>query len=141
MDQGCEALRTPFAIEQSELPIELEPPCPRMPALSPQLQTVIIKRAARSDLICNLTLATAFVMAMALLGWRRSPAPPPAPVSSPALAVIPPVTLPEPKTSPVRVRNPFDLTEVFEFPPGTRQAEARETVAELLLERARHRRG
>lgn len=41
----------------------------------------------------------------------------------------------------VKFRNPFDPGEVFEFPPGTSRADARDKVAELLLERARERRG
>jgi hypothetical protein len=36
----------------------------------------------------------------------------------------------------VRVKNPFDATEVFEFPAGTTKAEARQKIAELLLQRA-----
>jgi hypothetical protein len=37
------------------------------------------------------------------------------------------------------VKNPFDATEVFEFPPGTSDLEARRKAAELLLQRARAR--
>jgi hypothetical protein len=37
--------------------------------------------------------------------------------------------------------NPFDKKEVFEFPPGTSQVDARDAVADLLAERARDRRG
>jgi hypothetical protein len=40
---------------------------------------------------------------------------------------------------PVRFINPFDATEVFEFPPGTSEADARDRVAELLIERAQDR--
>jgi hypothetical protein len=43
-------------------------------------------------------------------------------------------------SSPVRMANPFDSSEVFEFPPGTSRAQARESVANLLLQRARERR-
>jgi hypothetical protein len=39
----------------------------------------------------------------------------------------------------VQVRNPFDATEVFEFPAGTSDEESRAKVAELLLQRARTR--
>jgi hypothetical protein len=48
---------------------------------------------------------------------------------------------PPPAEEPVRVqyRNPFDAREVFEFPPGTTRIEARDAVAQLLLERARDR--
>jgi hypothetical protein len=40
----------------------------------------------------------------------------------------------------VQVRNPFDATEVFEFPAGTSEAESHEKVAALLLKRANERR-
>lgn len=48
--------------------------------------------------------------------------------------------LSEVENSPTRFTNPFDASEVFEFPPGTPADEARESVAEVLLERARERR-
>jgi len=41
--------------------------------------------------------------------------------------------------TPVRFANPFDASEVFEFPPGTPYSEARDAVAALLLERAHGR--
>lgn len=40
---------------------------------------------------------------------------------------------------PVRFANPFDAAEVFEFPPGTTEAEARDAVAAVLKERAMSR--
>ncbi len=40
---------------------------------------------------------------------------------------------------PVRFTNPFDTTEVFEFPAGTSETEARQAVADLLLQRAHDR--
>jgi hypothetical protein len=42
---------------------------------------------------------------------------------------------------PVKFPNPFDAAEVFEFPPGTSELEARDAVAEVLLQRARDRQG
>ena len=60
-------------------------------------------------------------------------------IARPALPVIPPSPAILQKAS-VLVRNPFDRTEVFEFPPGTSKAESREKVAALLLQRARERR-
>jgi hypothetical protein len=52
-----------------------------------------------------------------------------------------PWPVPEQKAEgePVLFANPFDTEEVFEFPPGTSESEAREAVAELLMERARAR--
>jgi hypothetical protein len=41
--------------------------------------------------------------------------------------------------NPVRIANPFDETEVFEFPAGTTDAEARAAMTEVLMERARER--
>jgi hypothetical protein len=45
------------------------------------------------------------------------------------------------EAEPVRVTNPFDAKEVFEFSPGTTQDAAREAVAEILMKRAMARQG
>ncbi len=42
----------------------------------------------------------------------------------------------EPVGAPVRVTNPFDSSEIFEFPYGTSEADAREAIAGFLVERA-----
>ncbi len=47
-----------------------------------------------------------------------------------------PVEVFEPVGAPVRVTNPFDSSEVFEFPYGTSEADAREAIAGFLMERA-----
>jgi len=44
-----------------------------------------------------------------------------------------------PDAQPVRFKNPFDKREVFEFPPGTTLEEARQSVADVLKQRARDR--
>ena len=44
-----------------------------------------------------------------------------------------------PLDEPLRVANPFDASEVFEFPAGTSEADAHEAVAGFLLERATRR--
>jgi hypothetical protein len=41
--------------------------------------------------------------------------------------------------SPLRFANPFDASEVFEFPAGTTEDDTRASVAEILFERARER--
>ena len=59
---------------------------------------------------------------------------------SQALATPPrpqPVTLPPEEL--VKIANPFDATESFEFPPGTSLEDARQAVADFLLNRARAR--
>jgi hypothetical protein len=45
----------------------------------------------------------------------------------------------KPELPPVRVKNPFDETEVFELPAGTSKAEARAYVQDVLLKRAAER--
>jgi len=45
----------------------------------------------------------------------------------------------EPVAEPLRVANPFDATETFEFPAGTSEADAREAIAGFLIERATRR--
>jgi hypothetical protein len=45
----------------------------------------------------------------------------------------------EPVGEPLLVANPFDSTEVFEFPAGTSEADAHEAIAGFLLERATRR--
>jgi hypothetical protein len=67
---------------------------------------------------------------------RIAAAPAPTPAATTVAAVVP-ARLDE--VPPVRYRNPFDRSEVFEFPPGTTRAQAHDAVAALLLERARGR--
>jgi hypothetical protein len=40
---------------------------------------------------------------------------------------------------PLRVANPFDASEVFEFPAGTSEADAQDAIAGFLIERASRR--
>jgi hypothetical protein len=105
---------------------------------------------------------------VASIAWRSSPhpvaqrlAPSPAKYSAPSTA-SPPITRAQPQVTPVapaapvaatatapqvahvaavRVKNPFDPQEVFEFPGGTTPAEARQKVSQLLMQRAAERRG
>jgi hypothetical protein len=63
-------------------------------------------------------------------------------VVAPAREIAVPKPAPPPpiQTEPVRFTNPFDRTEIFEFPSGTSETAARQSVAELLMERAHERR-
>ena len=53
--------------------------------------------------------------------------------------VVEPLEAPVVESPPVRFANPFDKTEVFEFPAGTTRVEARDAVAEILRQRALER--
>jgi hypothetical protein len=66
---------------------------------------------------------------------------PPLPVATTPKPVIhQSVISASPAPATVQVRNPFDATEVFEFPAGTSETECREKVAKLLWQRANERR-
>jgi hypothetical protein len=54
-------------------------------------------------------------------------------------AVTPSVEAQPVYAEPVRVQNPFDKHEVFEFPAGTSEHEARDAMADMLLQRAAER--
>ncbi len=115
------------------------------PVLSvPEYENFASRRTARVDFVCNVTFAVAGLgIAVAFL-WpasdRHPPAPAPAVTRAAPLAEVAPAGPAEPQGAPVRIKNPFDATEVFEFPHGTTESEAREAVAERLLSRARDRR-
>jgi hypothetical protein len=70
----------------------------------------------------------------------RPSSPPPMTVTQAPPAPVVDVVAPVASSEPVRFANPFDRSEVFEFPPGTTRDEARDAVAQLLIERARERR-
>lgn len=101
----------------------------------------IHRRTARIDLICTITFAAALLGVSAAAIWR--PAAPRAPAlaaRAPAAHMNTPATATAALSTPtVRVQNPFDAAEVFQFPAGTSEVDAREAVASLLLERARER--
>ena len=99
-------------------------------------------RTARIDFVCNVTFAVAVLGILVAFLWPASNRHPPAPaVTSVApLAEVAPAGAAEPQGAPVRIKNAFDATEVFEFPHGTTESEAREAVAERLLSRAGDRR-
>ncbi|MBS0417009.1 MAG: hypothetical protein JSR66_04815 [Proteobacteria bacterium] len=62
----------------------------------------------------------------------------PAPARAPA-SPLPPPPPPAVQGEPVKVANPFDASEVFQFPAGTTATDAHLAVAGILLQRARDR--
>lgn len=57
---------------------------------------------------------------------------------SPPPVEVPTADVPQ-ETDYVVLVNPFDESEVFRFPPGTSESDARDAMAALLLQRARER--
>ncbi len=100
----------------------------------------LLTRTARVDAIGTATFAAVILCLVA--AWLRHPAVPhgATPAAIPNVAQGPPRSAAsEPQRPPVQVRNPFDRSEVFELPADATAEQAREAVAELLLERARSR--
>jgi hypothetical protein len=118
------------------------------PVLSvPEYKNSAFKRTGRIDFVCDVIFAVAVASITVGFLWPapdRHPAdlrpPAPAVASAAPLAKVAPAGPAEPQGAPVRIKNAFDATEVFEFPPGTTESESREAVAELLLSRASDRR-
>jgi hypothetical protein len=85
------------------------------------------------------------VVAYAAFAWwsavqfAEQPQPPPTAVARPAVVIPPPALIASSSQPTVKLMNPFDTTEVFEFPAGTSPAERREKLAQILLQRARER--
>lgn len=158
MDAGSQDPTTPPAHEPDGDTVEIELTAPErlrlsQAAKSPQatalpaqssggsLESFICRRSARVDVVSTATFAVVIVSVAATIVWRASIAPMPAPlmpIRVATTAAVPPPPAPVPRP-PVQVRNPFDATEVFEFPADTTKNEAHEAMAKLLLERARDR--
>jgi len=83
-------------------------------------------------------LATSPAQPLAVAGNAAVPPATSKPTVAPAAA---PTALPaaDDDNPPLRFKNPFDANEVFEFPSGTSLAEARQAVADVLLQRAHER--
>jgi hypothetical protein len=89
-------------------------------------------------------MAGAIIAYVALAWWSATqlagqPRPPATAVARPAVVIPQPVLMTSSAKPAMRVINPFDATEVFEFPAGTSNAEGREKVAQILMQRAHER--
>ena len=104
-----------------------------------------IVKLTRPEPITRIAASVILTSALVLLGtaaYRASKpiTPPPHHTANSLAQAAPPApTVVHEQRPPVRIRNPFDRSEIFEFPPGTPKRKARQAVAALLLERARDR--
>ncbi len=153
LSQAAEAahlvVSAPIAIDAV---VERGPLLPTLPARQPLLEDGS-RPAGRSrhwhqTPIANMAASTIVFVAFAWWsGSRLAGQPQPQPRPHVAAAVMPTIVMPrpasvtEPPKPTVQVINPFDRKEVFEFPAGTSDAESREKVAQILLQRARERQG
>jgi hypothetical protein len=117
--------------------------------LTPQ-QMKVLSKASRIGAMqqhkARILVGAAIAAVLVVLGSVAHLAARPQPVPAPVVQAPPPPPPPPadeppaPAAEPVLFKNPFDRTEVFEFPAGTTQQEARDAVAKVLMDRA-HGRG
>jgi hypothetical protein len=141
--------RTAAAAESEYIPVDPVPPDPV--DAPPSVSTLHCeRRAALTNGSLKLrwprvpfeaaTVMVVTAIALATAAYRSANSPDRARVPISAATPIDfDATAAAPEGEPVRFRNPFDPEEIFEFPPGTSYASARESVAEVLLERGRDR--
>lgn len=126
-------LSTQDLLELSE-PKQVEKPAigRALPAAEP------VKRASPRKLVLSLALTvTAVAVAVMYVTSSSGSASQSAATTTQQVAQLDePAPQPMADNQPVRFVNPFDANEVFEFPAGTTQAQARDAVAEVLMERA-----
>jgi hypothetical protein len=144
LELGPEYLR---ALSQAaESSAESATPVERTPIARSHLPPAPRETARATDLWVSLSIAAVLGMtAVAIALWPADQGAQIAAQSvAPAISTKAPVpetpTRTAPSAAPLQFANPFDASEVFEFPPGTSVDAARESVAEVLLERARERR-
>jgi hypothetical protein len=130
-------------------PREGQAPAAAAPSATPAVRTATSAgrngaRAWQLPAVVAAATVTALVGVGYLYAFAGKHAPAPPPVVSLDLVEPDPIVPSVKKRTPVgpivRIKNPFDRREVFEFPPGTSKAEARDAVAKLLMERAMERR-
>lgn len=127
---------TGLGTERTPLSTSHLPPAPREPALA-------------NDVWVSLSVAVVLGLTAVTIGlWpTKQPAETASRSGVPTLPMKDPRSSPPSGAAPVHVQNlptrftnPFDASEVFEFPPGTSEDAARQSVAKMLLQRARERR-
>jgi hypothetical protein len=140
------------AAEAAELALPAESPVEPPAQIGTQVNIAPPFRDGSKTSVSEIACSAAAFAAFALFVWWSVDhlfGQPPAPamaansrsssIARPALPAMPSVST-NSQTASVLVRNPFDRTEIFEFPAGTSKAAGREKVAALLLQRARARR-
>jgi hypothetical protein len=85
------------------------------------------------------------VIAYAAFAWwsaaqfAAQPKPPVMALARPSVVIPAPASIAPSSQPTVQLANPFDASEVFEFPAGSSDADNRDKVAQILLQRARER--
>ena len=148
--EAAEAESAQVAVAGVAMPVvALVAPGPITPTLPPSSQSVFKDIPASHVLHWHQTpiakMAANTLAFVAFAWWSvaqlagQQPQVPVTVAARPLAIAHQPAVVTNPQQPPVQVVNPFDKTEVFEFPAGTSSDESREKVAQILLQRARER--
>jgi hypothetical protein len=153
LSQAAEAAEAAQVAASVPVPAVVAPmPSHTRPMSSPSPQSVLMGvptshvRHWHQTPIAKMAANTLAFVAFAWWSVSQLAGQPQAHPQAPVTAAVRPVAIAHqpaliinPQQPPVQVVNPFDKTEVFEFPAGTSGDESREKVAQILLQRARER--
>jgi hypothetical protein len=142
LSQAAAEAAEPAAVQLPVVAAE-EPVPPVFAAPPPLLTPGVEARGQRWQPLALTKIAAVTLTYVAFAWWSASqlaahPQPPAVTAAIPPIVAHP--VVPAASSAPVvKFVNPFDKTEVFEFPAGTTPAESREKVAQILMQRAQER--
>ena len=133
-------------VEPERVPATAESdPMPAAPSSLPPLFTVDPASRLHRWRVAPIAKMSGYIIAYAAFAWwsvaqlAGQPQPSVTTAARPTAVIPRPALVVSTAQPAVKVVNPFDATEVFEFPAGTSNAEGHEKVAQILLQRARER--
>ena len=147
VEQMCTLSRADEVSQLDPVPVpSTEESLPKLPPPAQGAAALQGRTRSKGSRVARIAVVSSIVAASIVLSGIAYLATPPAPpvqivADTGSDSTVPEAPAPPPADNEaVRFKNPFDAKEVFEFPSGTTESEAREAVAELLLQRARERR-
>lgn len=138
---------TPSAIGDDTIELQLTPEQMRYLAQAEGTSVPACVPAVRVSALPNFAKMAAAVVSYGAFAWwgashlAKPTIPPATAVVRPAIIIPRPAAIENAPQPVVRVKNPFDASEVFEFPAGTSTNDSHQKMAQILLERARERQG
>lgn len=141
-DDTIELFLTPEQLLELSQAADMAPDAAPVPLATPSPRALRWHQTPLAKMAANTVAFVAFAWwsVAQLAGQPQSHPQTPGTAAARPLAIVsrPAAASPLPQPA-LQVVNPFDRTEVFEFPAGTSAAEGREKVAQILLQRARER--
>ena len=139
LDQATQSVVSPvIAARAAEFVSEEAQPPPRE-------RSVLFSKSLSPKIVAAVSVGVIAIAGTVIAAQYKASAPPNRTSTFTRTSFAAPVRVEEPEPEivderpPVLFKNPFDATEVFEFPPGTSKDDALAAVADLLMKRAMER--